>query len=307
MKKNDDNKYIRIGIFAVVFLLGLFVSIIENNGWIALIACVGVPLLYIPYGISDWKRRKQDNPPEKQNKPAKTAAAEAPVKKENTSEPPGRAISEEKTFTLLGRGRGLGYGTSAWMRQTDKGFEVIVEYHAPNPFEHFGTSAIVPSEIIGQMSLPVLQNWMYTNAIPAFHEEITAKEEDYRQFLRECDVKKQTTTEIRFTYPIGTVFEKIRNTANEKFIYCLDFKEPHYTIGHYRITVDSNVTLDLFFEQIYETGAIFESGVIFAQWTVTKSSDNSDSKTKPERSDIYILTDNAYHNVLGMLGAWKPI
>ena len=143
MKKNDDNKYIRIGIFAVVFLLGLFVSIKEKNGWIALIACVGVPLLYIPYGISDWKRRKQDNPPEKHNKPAKTVAP--------------------------------------------------------------------------------------------------------------------------------------------------------------------NFTFDLFFEQIYETGAIFESGVIFAQWTVTKSSDNSDSKTKPERSDIYILTDSAYHNVLGMLGAWKPI
>ena len=304
MKKNDDNKYIRIGIFAVVFLLGLFVSIIEKNGWIALITCVAVPLLYIPYGISDWKRKKQDNPPEKQNKPAKTAAAEAPAKKENTSEPPQQANSAEKTFSLLGRGR---YGTSAWMRQTDKGFEVNVEYHAPNPFEHFGTSAIVPEEIIGQMSLPVLRNWMYTNATPAFHEEITAKEEDYRQFLRECGVKKQTTTEIRFTYPIGTVFEKIRNTANEKFIYCLDFKEPHYTIGHYRITVDSNVTFDLFFEQIYETGAIFESGVILAQWTVTKSSDNSDSKTKPERSDIYILTDSAYHNILGMLSAWKPI
>lgn len=58
MKKNDK-KYLRIGFFAVVFLLGLFVSIIEKNGWIALIACVGVPLLYIPYGISDWKRRKQ--------------------------------------------------------------------------------------------------------------------------------------------------------------------------------------------------------------------------------------------------------
>ena len=224
--------------------------------------------------------------------------------KEQTSEPLQQAKSVEKTFSLLGGGR---YGTSAWMRQTDKGFEVNVEYHAPNPFEHFGTSAIVPEEVIGQMSLPVLRNWMYTNATPAFHEEITAKEEDYRQFLRECGVKKQTTTEIRFTYPIGTVFEKIRNTANEKFIYCLDFKEPHYTIGHYRVTVDSNVTFDLFFEQIYETGAIFESGVIFAQWTVTKSSDNSDSKTKPERSDIYILTDSAYHNVLGMLGAWKPI
>ena len=29
----------------MVFLLGLFVSIIEKNGWIALIACVGVPLI----------------------------------------------------------------------------------------------------------------------------------------------------------------------------------------------------------------------------------------------------------------------
>ena len=155
MKKNDDNKYIRIGIFAVAFLLGLFVSIIEKNGWLAFITFVVVPLLYIPYGISDWKRRKQDNPPEKQNKPAKTAAAEAPVKKENTSEPPGRAISEEKTFTLLGSGRGLGYGTSAWMRQTDKGFEVIVEYHAPTALANIqqrlnmmckGTLKITPRE-----------------------------------------------------------------------------------------------------------------------------------------------------------------
>lgn len=64
MKKNDDNKYIRIGIFAVVFLLGLFVSSIEKNGWFALIVCVGVPLLYIPYGRLDWKRRKRDNPQE---------------------------------------------------------------------------------------------------------------------------------------------------------------------------------------------------------------------------------------------------
>lgn len=74
------------------------------------------------------------------------------------------------------------------MRPIDKGFEAIVEYHAPNPFEHFGTSAIVPSEIIGQMSLQALQNWMYTITTPAFHNEITAKEEEYRQFLRECGV-----------------------------------------------------------------------------------------------------------------------
>ena len=105
--------------------------------------------------------------------------------KKKTSEPQ-QANSAEKTFSLLGGGR---YGTSARMRRTDKGFEVIVEYHAPNPFEHFGTSAIVPSEIIGQMSLQALQNWMYTITTPAFHEEITAKEEEYRQFLRECGVK----------------------------------------------------------------------------------------------------------------------
>ena len=107
MKKNDDNKYIRIGVFAVVFLLGLFVSIIEKNGWIALIACVGVPLLYIPYGISDWKRKKQDNPPEKQNKPAKTAAAEAPVKKENTSEPPQQAKESWQPYISMLRERYL--------------------------------------------------------------------------------------------------------------------------------------------------------------------------------------------------------
>lgn len=112
MKKNND-KYWRIGIFAFVFVFGLFASVKTRNGWIALITCVVVPLLYVPYGISDWKRRKQDNPPEKHNKPAKTAAAEDQVKKENTSEPPRRAISEEKNFTLLGSERGLGYGTSA--------------------------------------------------------------------------------------------------------------------------------------------------------------------------------------------------
>ena len=307
MKKNDDNKYIRIGIFAVVFLLGLFVSIKEKNGWIALIACVGVPLLYIPYGISDWKRKKQDNPPEKHNEPAKNVAPKVTVKKKITSEPPQQANSAEKSFTLLGWERGLGCGTSVWMRPIDKGFEVIVEYHAPNPFEHFGTSAIVPSEIIRQMSLQALQNWMYTITTPAFHEEITAKEEEYRQFLRECGVTKQTTTEFKFTYSIGTAFEKIRNTAKEKFIYCLDFKEPHHTIGHYRAFVDPRATIDLFFEQIDESGAIFDSGVIFAHWTITKNCDNSDAETKPERSDIYILTDSAYHNILDMLGAWESL
>lgn len=224
--------------------------------------------------------------------------------KKKTSEPLQQANSTEKTFSLLGGGR---YGTNARMRRTDKGFEVIVEYHAPNPFEHFGTSAIVPSEIIGQMSLQALQNWMYTITTPAFHEEITAKEEEYRQFLRECGVTKQTTTEFKFTYSIGTAFEKIRNTAKEKFIYCLDFKESHHTIGHYRAFVDPRATIDLFFEQIDESGAIFDSGVIFAHWTITKNCDNSDAETKPERSDIYILTDSAYHNILDMLGAWKSL
>ena len=87
MKKNND-KYWRIGIFAFVFVFGLFASVKTGNGWIALITCVVVPLLYIPYGISDWRREKPSEPPEKHNKPAKTAAAEAQVKKENTSEPP---------------------------------------------------------------------------------------------------------------------------------------------------------------------------------------------------------------------------
>ena len=106
--------------------------------------------------------------------------------KKITSEQLQKANSAEKTFSLLG---GRRYGTSARMRQTDKGFEVIVEYHAPNPFEHFGTNDIVPDEIIREKSLQALQNWMYTNTTPAFHVEITANEVDYRQFLRECGVK----------------------------------------------------------------------------------------------------------------------
>lgn len=69
MKNNNDKKYLRIGIFVIIFLFGLFASLIEKNGWIALITCVAVPLLYIPYGISDWKRKKQNNSPEKQPNP----------------------------------------------------------------------------------------------------------------------------------------------------------------------------------------------------------------------------------------------
>lgn len=306
MKKNND-KYWRIGIFAFVFVLGLIAFAKTGSGWLALIACVGVPLLYIPYGISDWKRKKQDNPPEKHNEPTKTVAPEVTVKMENPSEPPRQANSAEKTFALLSLVIGKGIESVTFMRQTDKGFEIIYETHSPSPFERFGARTVVPDEIIGQMSLQVLQNWMYANADSAFHEEITAKEEDYRHFLRECGVTEQPTTEFKFTYSIGTAFKKIKNTAKEKLIYSLDFKEPHHTIGHYRAPVDSYGTFDLFFEQIDEFGAIFESGVIFAQWIITKNCDNSDAETKPKRSDIYILTESAYNNVLDMLGAWESL
>ena len=71
--------------------------------------------------------------------------------------------------------------------------------------------------------------------------------------------------------------------------------------------MDPRATIDLFFEQIDESGAIFDSGVIFAHWTITKNCDNSDAETKPERSDIYILTDSTYHNILDMLGAWESL
>lgn len=107
MKENDDNKYIRIGIFAVVFLLGLFVSIIEKNGWIALITCVAVPLLYIPYGISDWKRKKQDNHPQKHNEPAKNVAPKDTVKKKTTSEPPQQAKESWQPYISMLRERYL--------------------------------------------------------------------------------------------------------------------------------------------------------------------------------------------------------
>lgn len=90
MKKNND-KYWRIGIFAFVFVFGLFASVKTGNGWIALITCVVVPLLYIPYGISDWRRNnsseplgrltsgKDDTESRQNNKCAQTIVGDKPV------------------------------------------------------------------------------------------------------------------------------------------------------------------------------------------------------------------------------------
>ena len=69
--KKDNDKYRRIGIFAFAFLFGLFVSAKSGNGMAALITCVFVPLLYIPYGISDWYRKKPSEFSEKLPEPEK--------------------------------------------------------------------------------------------------------------------------------------------------------------------------------------------------------------------------------------------
>ena len=183
MKKNND-KYIRIGIFVFVFLFGLYVSAKTENGVLALITIFGVPVLYIPYGISDWYRKKPAEPSEKRSKPKEPAVFKSLAKKEKASAPPQQAEPVKKTLTLLGNMRG--YGTSAWLRLTENGIEMIVEYHAPNPFEHFGVADIVPEEIIRQKSLQALQGWMYSHQTPAFHEEITVSTSDYLKFLHEC-------------------------------------------------------------------------------------------------------------------------
>ena len=118
----------------------------------------------------------------------------------------------EESFSLLGS-LPVGKGYSVWMRKHADHFEMIVEYHGVSPYDSGGACDPVPDDVICSFDLQTLSDWMYTCTTPAFHIEITANEENYRQYLRECGVTKYVNSNPAFTYTFDAVLDKINHTA----------------------------------------------------------------------------------------------
>ena len=196
MNENNGKDW-RCGLSAVAFLFVLIVSVKTGLWMISLLFL----LIYIPFGIYAWFRKKPPESSEKHPEPQKAVVSEALAEKKN-SPAPQEAASRKKSLTLLGE-CGL-YGTGARIISTDKGFELFVEYYGSNTYEHFGANDFVPDEVIRQNSLQALQDWMNAHPSQTFHEEITVKESDYIEFLRSCGIDVETgSSQIIDEYPMA--------------------------------------------------------------------------------------------------------